>query len=138
MKPMTQKNNLLFLMPKDIYQSWPFANDFTKFVTKIPAVTFPQLAATLKNILYTHFDGQRENISFKNYLWLIGGWSGYAKGFNDVWFSKDGISWQKTNTDAPWAGREDLVCLVFQDKIWMMGGMLTNGKRTNDVWFSVQ
>ena len=59
---------ILLLMPKDIYVSWPFANDFTRYITKIPAVTLPQLAASLQGYEVEIFDGLVEKIPMRNYL----------------------------------------------------------------------
>ncbi|MBI2053802.1 MAG: hypothetical protein HYT36_00490 [Candidatus Staskawiczbacteria bacterium] len=75
-------------------------------------------------------------LAFNDYLFIIGGWSGYAHGYNDAWYSKDGIYWRELYKDglALWIGREDLTCAVFGDKILMLGGMETGGQRTNDVW----
>lgn len=75
-------------------------------------------------------------IEFNDYLFIIGGWSGYAHGYNDAWYSKDGITWEALYKDktAPWLGREDLECVVFDNKLFMTGGMKTGGDRTNDVW----
>lgn len=75
-------------------------------------------------------------LAYKDYLSVIGGWSGYAKGYNDTWYSKDGVGYQElSGKDYPiWEGREDLECVNFQNKIFMIGGMKTNGQRTNDVW----
>lgn len=59
-------------MPRDIYQSWPFANDFTRYLTRIPAVTFPQLAATLPSEYKVKiFDGIVEKKKFGDYKNLI-------------------------------------------------------------------
>lgn len=66
---------------------------------------------------------------FQNKLWKIGG-------VNDVWFSEDGITWQKTARDPQWTGREDFFSAVFKDKIWVFGGMDSSWQWRNDVWAS--
>ena len=73
-------------------------------------------------------------VAFKDHLWIIGGWSGYRKGYNDTWFSKDGVIWEKTSSDGPWQRREDHACLVFKNKMFLIGGMPMDGRRENDVW----
>jgi len=57
---------------------------------------------------------------------------------SDVWVSENGLNWERTLENAPWAGREDHSCGVLKEKIWVMGGMLTGGGRQNDVWYSVE
>ena len=49
-------------------------------------------------------------------------------GPNDVWYSSDGVTWQKTDQDPAWTGREDVGVVVFKDKIWMIAGMDKNWK----------
>jgi hypothetical protein len=70
-------------------------------------------------------------------LWIIGRLNDYEnKGKNDIWFSKDGLEWQKTKDDPQWLGREDFFSVVFKDKIWIFGGMDKNWHWRNDVWVS--
>ena len=78
-------------------------------------------------------------VDYKNNLWIIGrlNTAQYGNGLSDIWFSKDGISWQKTKKDPEWTGREDFAAVVFKDDIWVYGGMDRNWAWTNDVWKSV-
>jgi len=77
-------------------------------------------------------------ISFKGLLWIIGRLNDGAdkNGPNDVWYSSDGTTWQKTETDPPWTGREDYSGLVYNGRIYVFGGMDANWQWRNDVWFS--
>ncbi len=77
-------------------------------------------------------------VVFQDRIWIIGRFNspGQGGGKNDVWFSEDGISWQKTKIDPPWSGREDHTAVVFQDKIWILGGMDTDWTWQNDIWYS--
>ncbi|MCX6722559.1 MAG: hypothetical protein NT094_00650 [Candidatus Staskawiczbacteria bacterium] len=77
-------------------------------------------------------------IDYQNKLWVISrlNSSEYGGGANDVWYSDDGINWEKTKQDPLWTGREDVGVVVFKDKIWVMGGMDKNFTWTNDVWQS--
>jgi len=76
--------------------------------------------------------------AYKGYLWLIGRLNDTESGGgpNDVWFSSDGITWQKTNAVPEWIGREDFLSAVFKDKIWIFSGMDANWQWRNDVWAS--
>ena len=80
-----------------------------------------------------------ELVVFKNRIWIVGrlNIASQGGGNNDVWFSEDGINWQKTETDPPWPGREDHSAIVFQDRIWVLGGMTSDWRWKNDVWYSV-
>lgn len=75
-------------------------------------------------------------VEFENKLWLISRLNAniYGGGVNDVWFSEDGIAWQKTEKDPKWSGREDVGVVVFQNKIWVVGGMDKDFVWKNDVW----
>lgn len=77
-------------------------------------------------------------IDYKENLWVLGRLNIplYGNGPNDIWYSKDGINWLKTNTNPGWTGREDGGAIVFKDKIWIVGGMDKNWKWRNDVWSS--
>jgi hypothetical protein len=80
-----------------------------------------------------------EALVFKDRIWIIGRFNSPEEGGgdNDIWFSDDGINWQKTQENPPWQGREDHAAVVFQDKIWVLGGMTTDWKWQNDIWYSI-
>lgn len=80
-----------------------------------------------------------ELVIFKDRIWIVGrlNISSQGNSNNDVWFSDDGINWQKTEKDPLWSGREDHVAVVFQDKIWILGGMNSDWQWKNDIWHSV-
>jgi len=59
-----------------------------------------------------------------------------AGGPNDIWFTKDGVAWEKTDADPPWLGREDHGAVVWRDKIWVTGGMDSKWQWGSDVWYS--
>lgn len=79
-----------------------------------------------------------EVVVFKDRIWIIGRFNSlnYGGGNNDVWFSEDGMNWEKTKNDPPWLGREDHAVIVFQDKIWVLGGMTVDWTWENDIWYS--
>ncbi len=91
-------------------------------------------------------------LTFKNRMWLIGGWNpGDKKHFpricnNEVWSSHEGASWklEKPNSfldqtfDAKldWEGRHTAGYVVFKDKMWIVGGDPNQGHFMFDVWNS--
>jgi hypothetical protein len=77
-------------------------------------------------------------VEFEDKLWLISRLNAniYGGGVNDVWFSENGINWQKTEKNPEWSGREDVGVVVFQNKIWVVGGMDKDFIWKNDVWTS--
>lgn len=78
------------------------------------------------------------DFNYKNKLVVVGRLNAaiYGGGQNDVWFSSDGITWEKTEKDPSWTGREDFPALIYKDKIWIIGGMDKNWIWQNDVWQS--
>lgn len=64
--------------------------------------------------------------------------------FDDVWSSKDGVTWTAETTDAPWAGRAGLSAVVHDGAIYILGGSQGDDASTggtgrilfNDVWMS--
>ena len=77
-------------------------------------------------------------LDYKEKLWVISRLNValYKNGPNDVWYSDDGINWQKTEKDPLWTGREDVGVVIFNDKIWILGGMDSEWRWKNDVWVS--
>ena len=77
-------------------------------------------------------------VDYQNMLWVVSRLNIplYGGGPNDVWYSEDGIDWQKTTANPNWTGREDVGVVVFQNKIWIVGGMDENWQWRNDVWNS--
>lgn len=80
-----------------------------------------------------------ELVIFQDKIWIIGRFSSPIQGGgeNDVWFSENGIDWQKTTLNPEWEGREDHAAVVFKDKIWVLGGMTIDWVWKNDIWYSV-
>ena len=77
-------------------------------------------------------------LDYQNKLWVVSVLDipKYGSSVNDVWYSSDGINWEKTKKDPLWNGKEDVGVVVFKDKIWVMGGMNKYWKWTNDIWYS--
>ncbi|MCR4328328.1 MAG: hypothetical protein NUV53_02305 [Patescibacteria group bacterium] len=77
-------------------------------------------------------------VSYHDALWTLGRFndSDSGSGPNDVWFTKDGVNWEKTDSDPLWLGREDHGAVVWRDKMWVVGGMDSNWQWNNDVWYT--
>ncbi|MFA5744806.1 MAG: serine hydrolase [Candidatus Paceibacterota bacterium] len=80
-------------------------------------------------------------IAFHDLLWIIGRLNDKADGYgpNDIWYSSNGISWQKTVVDPSWTGREDYAGVLFNNRLYVFGGMGVDGdswRWENDVWVS--
>lgn len=45
-------------------------------------------------------------VSFKDKMWLMGGWGPGVGYRNDVWYSEDGVNWTKATSSAAWPARE--------------------------------
>lgn len=71
-----------------------------------------------------------------NKLWLIGGNDGADK--NDIWSSKDGVTWVQEKSNAAFSARSNHQLVNFNngtgDKLWLIGG--NDGIDKNDVWSS--
>ena len=77
-------------------------------------------------------------LDYRGNLWVVGrlNTSEYGGGENDIWYSPDGLKWEKTKQSPSWTGREDFAAVVFNEKIWILGGMDENWEWKNDVWSS--
>jgi len=77
-------------------------------------------------------------VNYQNKLWVVGRLNSgeYGGGANDVWYSEDGINWEKTKQDPGFNGKEDQGVVVFKNRIWVLGGMDKNFVWTNDIWYS--
>lgn len=78
-------------------------------------------------------------IAFQNKLWLLGGvnYDWFGRGAkNDIWYSEDGIKWNKALNHANWSPRWDYGLTIFQDKLWLTGGMNLDGNVFKDIWNS--
>jgi hypothetical protein len=66
--------------------------------------------------------------------------------FNDVWRSRDGVSWEQVSSDAGWEGRAGLSAVSFKGRLYVMGGSVNDDSAViggppvreyfNDVWVS--
>ena len=83
-----------------------------------------------------HFSARNSHqvVVHNDELWLIGGWDGNnAK--NDVWRSKDGVTWtQVRHTGTRFSGRSGHQVVVHNDELWLIGGW--DGSLRDDVWRS--
>jgi hypothetical protein len=88
-------------------------------------------------------------LSFKERMWLMGGWNPKDKVHfplicsDDVWSSADGASWTRVSSDPPWAPRVLHYSLAFKDRLWVIGGQTMPGfvagspeRFHRDIWTS--
>ncbi len=74
------------------------------------------------------------SVVFNDKVWIIGGGKYHEERRDDIWASKDGLSWEFIGR-TPWQARYYHNIFVFDDKIWMFGG--NNFKvDLNDCWYS--
>jgi hypothetical protein len=54
---------------------------------------------------------------------------------DDIWYSSDGVTWNRQAEYAPWAPRSPLVT-VFRDQLWIYSGKHTGGPDNwgGDLW----
>lgn len=62
---------ILLMIPKVIYESWPFPTDFWRCLKKVAGVTLPQLAAAIPGQQCDIFDGNVEKTSLKQYAKML-------------------------------------------------------------------
>lgn len=77
---------------------------------------------------------------FDNKLWVFGGRDTTANhntaAKNDVWYSANGIDWNRQTEHAPWTVRSGGQSVVFKANLWLFSGKHTGGKHNwgGDVW----
>jgi hypothetical protein len=78
-----------------------------------------------------------EMISFRKYLWVIGGYCPLisSRVLNDVWHSGDGTNWNISSANAPFAARYAHAAIVSENVLFVLGGCNTN-TYFSDIWAS--
>ncbi len=70
-------------------------------------------------------------------IWIAGGWTGTgSNGFNDVYSSSDGVTWEQATSDASWSPRYHHSMIVYNGYMWIMGGESEEGNSLKDVYRS--
>ncbi len=72
-------------------------------------------------------------LSFKNKIWIIGGWAGNPNFKSEIFSSPDGCDWASESGIA-FAARHSHAGLVYKDRMWILAGF--NNAAKNDVWSS--
>lgn len=67
-------------------------------------------------------------------MWLVGGYGDDGKRKNDIWYSRDGISWERDTASAPFPARNDHALAAYDNKMWLVGGIGAGAVFYNDVW----
>jgi hypothetical protein len=72
--------------------------------------------------------------TYRNRLWVMGGFRAEPtwNNFDDVWYSSDGATWTRLETETVWSARHELSVYVFADKLWVVAG--NSWPLMNDVW----
>jgi hypothetical protein len=73
---------------------------------------------------------------FAGRMWVLGGWVDEpTNALNDIWYSTDGVTWNRQAEHAPWGPRSPLVT-VFRDRLWIYSGKHTGGSDNwgGDIW----
>ena len=85
------------------------------------------------------------SLAFQGRMWMMGGWyNGRLPGHsasNQVWWSTDGVTWQRATMAAGWSPRIAAGTVEFRGRMWILGGTedyyFGNDKSLkNDVWSS--
>lgn len=76
-------------------------------------------------------------VVFDDRMWLLGGFtcapSGTFHRLGDVWSSADGMHWECSLAQAPWAARNLAGCVAFDGRLFLLAGF--DGKQTfSDIW----
>jgi len=77
---------------------------------------------------------------FDNRIWVYGGRdtsiNHTAAARNDVWYSNDGVKWNRQTEHAPWTVRSCGNSIVYKDKLWIYSGKHTGGQHNwgGDIW----
>jgi hypothetical protein len=73
-------------------------------------------------------------VSYRGRLWVLGGfraepvWTNLA----DAWYSADGSSWRRLETETMWTPRHEISAHVHDGRLWVAGG--NAWPLRNDVW----
>jgi leucine-zipper-like transcriptional regulator 1 len=73
-------------------------------------------------------------VDWSGRLWLMGGRLGGRTDhfLNDIWSSRDGVSWTLETGTAQWQARRGHTAAALQDRLWILGG--AGEHPFNDVW----
>ncbi len=71
-------------------------------------------------------------VTYRDRIWVLGGWSKEHDNFGDIWHSSDGKTWTQLETKTTWKSRHEHSAYVFQDKLWLAGGHAR--PLSNEVW----
>ena len=84
-------------------------------------------------------------LTFKDRMWLMGGWTNGRlpdhSASAEVWYSADGVTWDRATAEAGWSPRIAAGAVVFKGKMWVLGGTENyyfgdDKSLKNDVWVS--
>ncbi len=61
-------------------------------------------------------------VTWRDHMWVLGGWNRDTDNHGDVWYSRNGRDWQELKTETRWKARHEHSAYVFQDRLWIAGG----------------
>ncbi|HYG76531.1 MAG TPA: galactose oxidase [Planctomycetota bacterium] len=71
-------------------------------------------------------------VTYRDHMWVLGGWTKPYKNWGDIWYSKNGKDWTQYTCKVSWKDRHEHSAYVFQDKLWIAGGHAS--PLNNEVW----
>lgn len=72
-------------------------------------------------------------LSLADRLWIIGGFDNvHRANFDDVWWTDDGIKWQRLDTKTKFSPRHEVTAYVHDNSLWVVAG--NSWPLMNDVW----
>ncbi len=75
--------------------------------------------------------------TFRDKLWMLGGWNKVHGYQDDIWYSNDGASWMRATSTRPFTPREGHGVAVMNNTLVLAGGVQFDDRSTkNDVWLS--
>jgi hypothetical protein len=71
-------------------------------------------------------------VTYRDHMWILGGWTKPYKNWGDIWYSKNGKDWMQFKSPVSWKERHEHSAYIFQDKIFVAGGHAE--PLNNEVW----
>lgn len=70
--------------------------------------------------------------AYMDRLWVMGGYDNDSANFADAYYTRDGVNWQKYESDVWWSARHEPTPYVFNGSLWIVSG--NSWPTMNDVW----
>ena len=79
------------------------------------------------------------SVVFGGKIWVLGGSKEFNRNVdykNGVYYSSNGVNWQRSTAESNWSARSAHSSVVFDNKIWVLGGEQIGTISVNDVYFA--